>query len=87
MTLDRLSSLKHTTSAIAWRASDLDEDQVRREALRLPLHLCYYNPRLSALTFMGGFGRNRWRRMQPKQTVRCMRNLQRPYLQGFTVSC
>ncbi len=37
----------------ARRASDVDDDQVRRDVLRLLLHLCYYNSRMSALIFMG----------------------------------
>ena len=38
----------------ARRASDVDDDQVRRDVLRLLLHLCYYEIRVSALIFMGG---------------------------------
>ena len=37
----------------ARRASDLDDDQVRRDVFRLLLHLCYYNSRMSALFFTG----------------------------------
>jgi len=37
--------------------------------------------------FMGGFGRDRCYRMHRKRTVRYMRILQSPYLQGFTLSC
>jgi hypothetical protein len=36
--------------------------------------------------FMGGFGRDSCYRMRRKRNVRYMRILQRPYLQGFTVS-
>jgi len=43
--------------------------------------------RMSALIFMRGFGRDSCYRMRRKRTVRYMRNLQRPYLQGFTLSC
>ncbi len=35
---------------------------------------------------MGGFGGDSCYRMHRKRTVRCMRILQRPYLQGVTVS-
>ena len=38
----------------AWRASDVDDDQVRRDVLRLLLHLCYYNSRKSARILIGG---------------------------------
>ena len=40
----------------ARRASDPDDDQVRRDVLRLLLHLCYYNARMSAQRFVGGLG-------------------------------
>jgi hypothetical protein len=50
-------------------------------------HLCQYEARMSALIFMGSFGRERCHRMQSMRTVRCMRILQRPYLQGVTVNC
>jgi len=36
--------------------------------------------------FMGGFGRDSCYRMHRKRTVRYMRILQSPYLQGFTLS-
>jgi sulfite exporter TauE/SafE len=38
----------------ARRASDVDDDQVRRDVLRLLLHLCYYNSRMSARILIGG---------------------------------
>jgi hypothetical protein len=41
---------------------------------------------MSALIFMGDFGRDRCHRMQSRRTVRYMQILQRPYLQGFTLS-
>src|SRR6266480_1592772 len=37
--------------------------------------------------FTGGFARKACSQGQPGRTVRCMRILQRPYLQGFTLSC
>jgi len=36
---------------------------------------------------IGGFGRGSCYRMHRKRNMRRMRNLQRPYLQGSTVSC
>ncbi len=42
---------------------------------------------MSALIFMGGFGRDRCHRMQSRRLVRCMRILQTPCLQGFMLSC
>ena len=46
---------------------------------------------MSALIFVGGlwavFGRSRCYRMQTRRSVRVMRILQSPYLQGFTLSC
>jgi hypothetical protein len=41
---------------------------------------------MSALIFMGGFGRDSCYRMHRKRNVRCVRILQSPYLQGFTLS-
>jgi hypothetical protein len=38
----------------ARRASDVDDDQVRRDVLRLLLHLCYYNSRMSARILISG---------------------------------
>ena len=38
----------------AWRASDVDDDQVRRDVLRLLLHLFFYNSRMSARILIGG---------------------------------
>src|SRR5881409_2515578 len=42
---------------------------------------------MSALILTGGFARKACSQGQSRRTVRRMRNLQRPYLQGFTVSC
>jgi hypothetical protein len=38
---------------------------------------------MSALIFMGGFGRDRCHCKHPKHSVRCMQNLQRPYSLRF----
>ena len=38
----------------AWRASDVDDDQVRRDVLRLLLHLCYYKSPMSAQILISG---------------------------------
>jgi hypothetical protein len=38
----------------ARRASDVDDDQVRRNVLRLLLHLCYYNFCMSPRILIGG---------------------------------
>jgi hypothetical protein len=35
-------------------ASDVDDDQFRRDVLRLLLHLCYYNSRMSARILISG---------------------------------
>src|SRR5258708_1037937 len=37
--------------------------------------------------FTGGFARKACSQGQPRRTVRCMRILQSPCLQGFTLSC
>ena len=42
------------TTIEARRASDVDDDQVRRDVLRLLLHLCYYNARMSARILISG---------------------------------
>ena len=45
---------KTVATTEARRASDLDDDQVRRHVFRLPLHLCYYSSRMSARILTGG---------------------------------
>src|ERR1700756_1076502 len=41
----------------ARRASDLDNDQVRRDVFRLLVHLCWYESRMSAVIFWAVYGR------------------------------
>jgi hypothetical protein len=67
------------------------QDRLRWRALRFFHYVCYDKSRNertnSYWRFIGGFARRACSQGQSRRTVRCMRILQSPCLQGFTLSC